>query len=354
VKRPSFQFYPADWQANSNLRRCSHEERGIWLDVLCLLHDQEPYGLIRWPLIEIAQAVGTSVAKLRGIVTKGVLKGADAGERVQAVVFVPRHGRKDGPPVTILPEQEGPVWYSSRMLVDEYKRVIRGESSAPDYSPKPPFGEAPKPTPDPSPSRARASSSSSSSSSTSANTPTGVFAVSSTPTGSRFAMVSNWVPSSDCIALARRRCIGVPDLQHDFVEDAIPEFILYWRGRPSVFMDPGKWDTTFLKHVAKQWEIFRAALNNPNSLPRPLPADFYPSEKTIADLAVAGMDEEGMLGSLDRFKRYHLEKGELSCTWHYRFHQWALDDQLRYLSKNIPIEQKLTDRSWAEDVASCQ
>jgi hypothetical protein len=39
-KRPSFQFYPADWSANPNLKRCTFAEKGIWLEVMCLLHDQ--------------------------------------------------------------------------------------------------------------------------------------------------------------------------------------------------------------------------------------------------------------------------------------------------------------------------
>ena len=168
MKRPSFQFYPADWQANSNLRRCTHEEKGIWIDVMCLLHDQEEYGVSRWPLKEIAQAVGCSVAKLKGLVTKGVIKGADTGDLCDALIYVPRSGRKNGPEVTLIEKQEGPVWYSSRMVIDEYKRVLRGElgstpKATPDHSPKVGLGATPKATPDHSPSRARASSSSSSS-----------------------------------------------------------------------------------------------------------------------------------------------------------------------------------------------
>ena len=170
MKRPSFQFYPADWQANSNLRRCTHEEKGIWIDVMCLLHDQEEYGVSRWPLKEIAQAVGCSVAKLKGLVAKGVIKGADTGDLCDSLIYVPRSGRKNGPEVTLIEKQEGPVWYSSRMVVDEYKRILRGELGAtpkatPDHSPKGGIGATPKATPDHSPSRARASSSSSSSSS---------------------------------------------------------------------------------------------------------------------------------------------------------------------------------------------
>jgi hypothetical protein len=137
---------------------------------MCLLHDQEEYGIARWPLKEIAQAIGCTVQKLRGLVTKGVIKGADAGQKNESLVYVPRSGRKEGPAVTLINPQEGPIWFSSRMVIDEYKRVLRGEYGAtpkvtPDHSPKGGIGATPKPTPDPSPSRAHASSSSSSSSS---------------------------------------------------------------------------------------------------------------------------------------------------------------------------------------------
>lgn len=142
MKRPPFKFYPDDWQGNTKLRRCSHSDKGIWLDVLCLMHDCEEYGILRWPLKEIAQAVGCSVAALRSLVTKGVLKGSDAGELIDEFVYVPRSGRKDGEPVTLITPQRGPLWYSSRMVRDEYIRTIRGESSR--FSA--PNGVAPKPT----------------------------------------------------------------------------------------------------------------------------------------------------------------------------------------------------------------
>jgi hypothetical protein len=153
MKRPSFQFYPGDWTSNSNLRRCSHAEKGIWVDVMCLLHDQEEYGIVRWPLKEIAQAVNCTISALRGLVTKGILKGADASQEVQPFIYVPRSGRKDGEPVTLVCAQHGPLWYSSRMVKDEYVRTIRGEGSrfgagdgdapkpAPKDAPKPPLGD---------------------------------------------------------------------------------------------------------------------------------------------------------------------------------------------------------------------
>lgn len=142
MKRPSFQFYPDDWTGNANLRRCSPAARGVWVDVLCLMHDQEEYGVLRWPLKEIAQAAGASMAHVRELVEKRVLKGIDKGE-CEAFVYVPRSGRRDGEPVTLIAVQAGPIWYSTRMVRDEYVRTIRAESSGNGGAPKDP----PKPSP---------------------------------------------------------------------------------------------------------------------------------------------------------------------------------------------------------------
>lgn len=146
--RPSFQFYPGDWTRNANLRRCSPAARGVWLDVMCLMHDQDEYGILRWPLKEIAQASGASLAHLRELVDKRVMKGVDKGD-CEGFVYVPRSGRKDGEPVTLIVPQGGPIWYSTRMVRDEYVRTIRAESgangAASKAAPKPPKGESKDP-----------------------------------------------------------------------------------------------------------------------------------------------------------------------------------------------------------------
>ncbi len=126
MKRPSFQFYPADWRVNAKLRRCSHAERGIWLDVMCFMHDSDEYGILRWPLADIAQAIGCRPENLRALRKNGVLKGADTGERCSAYVHQGYHARQPLPPVTLVPEQDGPLWFSSRMVLDEYLRSRRG------------------------------------------------------------------------------------------------------------------------------------------------------------------------------------------------------------------------------------
>lgn len=167
MSRPSFQFYHGDWFSNAKLRRCNKDQKGHWIDILCLLADADEFGILRWPLAEICEAVGGKMPSVRALVDKGVLKGADKGQRCPAYIYTPRSGRKEGPPVTLIPEQEGPIWYSSKMVRDDYIAKARAafartkgqDDDAPKPAPNPGIGEAPNPgqsavppTPSPSPS----------------------------------------------------------------------------------------------------------------------------------------------------------------------------------------------------------
>lgn len=161
MRRPSFQFYPADWRNNANLRRCSWEARGVWVEVMGLMHDSDTYGVLQWPLKEIAQALGAPVKLVQELANKGVMKGADKG-LTEAFVYTPRTGRKDLDPKVLVASQDGPLWYSSRMVKDEYLRAIRGEQTR--------FGDEPKPTPKAAPKGGLGATSSDGSTSSSSST----------------------------------------------------------------------------------------------------------------------------------------------------------------------------------------
>lgn len=127
MKRPSFQFYPADWLQNAKLRRCTLQARGAWMDVLCLMHDSDEYGILRWPLKEIARASAVPTRVLRELADRTVLKGDDV--QFDGFTFTPRHAGVDGEPVILIPKGAGPLWFSSRFVVDEYVRGKRGAAS---------------------------------------------------------------------------------------------------------------------------------------------------------------------------------------------------------------------------------
>ncbi len=42
--RPWFKFYPRDWRGDQALRAVSMAARGLWMEILCLMHEAEPRG----------------------------------------------------------------------------------------------------------------------------------------------------------------------------------------------------------------------------------------------------------------------------------------------------------------------
>lgn len=44
MRRPSFQFYPSDWRNDAGLKLCSMGARGLWIEMICIMHASEPYG----------------------------------------------------------------------------------------------------------------------------------------------------------------------------------------------------------------------------------------------------------------------------------------------------------------------
>ncbi len=41
---PWMKFYPSDWRADPALRMCSLAARGLWAEMMCIMHEAEPYG----------------------------------------------------------------------------------------------------------------------------------------------------------------------------------------------------------------------------------------------------------------------------------------------------------------------
>jgi hypothetical protein len=44
TKDPWMKFYPQDWRSDEKLRLCSLAARGLWMEMLCLMHRSERYG----------------------------------------------------------------------------------------------------------------------------------------------------------------------------------------------------------------------------------------------------------------------------------------------------------------------
>lgn len=80
MKRPSFQFYPADWRKDAALQSCSVGARGLWIEIMCIAHECEPYGHLvvngkPMSTAQIARLVGASEKEC----AKFVIELEDAG-----------------------------------------------------------------------------------------------------------------------------------------------------------------------------------------------------------------------------------------------------------------------------------
>ena len=141
--RPSFQFYPADWRGNAKLRRCSHAARGAGVDIICVFHDSDEYGVCRWNLKDLCHSAGVPIALGRELRDKNVLKGADLN--FKGFTYTTRHAGQETGTHELLAKCDGPCWFSSRMVRDEWMKSRRGAATRFDSKHQP--SRIPNPTP---------------------------------------------------------------------------------------------------------------------------------------------------------------------------------------------------------------
>jgi hypothetical protein len=98
-------FYPADWRKDTALQLCSIAARGVWLELLCVMHECTPYGHLAlngapMPEASAARLIGVTVAEYR-----------------RAMVELERSA--------IFSRTDAGVLYSRRMVRDERVRLAR-------------------------------------------------------------------------------------------------------------------------------------------------------------------------------------------------------------------------------------
>lgn len=101
---PWMKFYPSDWRSDPCLRMCSLAARGLWMEILGLMHEAEPYGHL---LVRGSPPTDAQLAMLAGAAPDQIPE--LLGELESAGVFSrTRQG----------------VIYSRRMTKDEKKRRV--------------------------------------------------------------------------------------------------------------------------------------------------------------------------------------------------------------------------------------
>ena len=110
MKRPSFQFYPHDWMSDIKLRSVSVQARGLLIDLMCIMHQAEPYGTLCLSKKPIkTQAICSSICL--DFASYEVLLNELLEEKV-------------------LHRDENGIIYSKRMVHDEHVRQVRAAAGS--------------------------------------------------------------------------------------------------------------------------------------------------------------------------------------------------------------------------------
>ena len=171
-------------------------------------------------------------------------------------------------------------------------------------------------------------------------------------------MSADWWPSEDALEILVRSGVS-----QAFIEDAVPEFVLYWRERGVAH---SAWNTKFIEHIRRQWSRYSSALGK-DSQPRPIEEDWAPSPEVYDILRLAEIDEEYARRKVPEFVLYWRDSGQAHASWNTRFLQFIKYSWARQLNSlpgsahgkdQSPAERgeqslkeayrRFTDRSWAE------
>jgi hypothetical protein len=103
MKQPFIKFYVRDWQADSELRMCSLEARGLWIELICIMHTAKRRGYLETPQGLPLDDVQTSR-----------LIGVDKGDLYRCKEELILHG-------VVSVEEETGLIYCRRMIKEESK-----------------------------------------------------------------------------------------------------------------------------------------------------------------------------------------------------------------------------------------
>lgn len=177
-------------------------------------------------------------------------------------------------------------------------------------------------------------------------------------------MQPGWRPSADAIDVLTQHA----NINASFVEDAIPEFILFWQEKGDVC---STWNTKFIQHVKRQWLRYHSALEH-DTMPRRIADDWQPSNDVLDVLRLANIDIDFAQQLIPEFVLYWRESNQLQTSWNTKFLQhvkyhWAKRHALAQRpaangqgtshaqqqrsahsgrTKDHSLVEHLTDRSW--------
>ncbi|PLW81759.1 hypothetical protein CWI75_13480 [Kineobactrum sediminis] len=170
---------------------------------------------------------------------------------------------------------------------------------------------------------------------------------------------NQWRPSRDALEIMIRG--GV---EREFIEEAIPEFILYWRERGTA---PKELNSKFIQHIRIQWAKYTSSMEH-STEPRRISENWQPTADVFDILELSHIDEQFANNLLPEFIIYWRDSNQAHTSWnskflqHVKFH-WAKQHRIQQAghshegqqgsnatgrTRDSSLADDLSDTSWAD------
>jgi hypothetical protein len=144
-------------------------------------------------------------------------------------------------------------------------------------------------------------------------------------------IAQQWQPSLDAQQILQRAGIDP-----QFIQDSIPEFVLYWQERGDAHKT---WNTKFIQHVRQQWARYSSSLEH-SSVPTRIADDWQPDNDCYDILAMAHIDVPYAKSLIGEFVMYWRDSNQLQTSWNSKFLQYVKQQWARQLNQGSQIGGK--------------
>ena len=141
-------------------------------------------------------------------------------------------------------------------------------------------------------------------------------------------ITQQWQPSLDAQQILQRAGINP-----QFIQDSIPEFVLYWQERGDAHKT---WNTKFIQHVRQQWARYSSSLEH-SSVPTRISDDWQPVKDCYDILAMAHIDANFAKSLIGEFVLYWRDSNQLQTSWNSKFLQYVKQQWARQLNQGSHI-----------------
>ena len=154
-------------------------------------------------------------------------------------------------------------------------------------------------------------------------------------------MKKNWAPDDDA-----KEILIKSGINEDFIENEIPEFILYWTERKE---ESDIWNSKFIAHIRRQWGRFKDVKES-DDRPSRMTSEWVPNNDFFEILELTDIPREFAENAKPEFIMYWKETGQSLSSWNSKFLQhvkynWEKANKGRTPQLSEQIDRRI-ESSW--------